>query len=118
MPIEAPAFSHAGPWRLAIDYGALVNRTFALFVFLGFIALIEPSPYDLAFFLVVPVWFLGGFTIHRMIVPLLALLFLWTLGGYISLMPYVNEPDPTRFMAQSLYLTTSALFVALFFAED
>ncbi len=89
-----------------------------LFVFLGFIALIEPSPYDLAFFLVVPVWFVGGFTIHRMIVPLLALLFLWTLGGYISLIPYVNEPDPTRFMAQSLYLTTSALFVALFFAED
>ena len=118
MPTEARALPDATRARLSIDYGGLINGSFAIFVFLGMIAVVEPSPYDFASFVVLPMWFIGGFKVHRLFLPFLALIFLWNLGGFISLIPYVNEPDPTLFMEQSLYLAITAVFFALFFAED
>ena len=118
MPISATAFPPAKRAGLSINYGSLVNSGFAIFVFLGLIAIIEPSPYDLAFVAVMPMWFIGGFKVHRLILPFVALVFLWNLGGFIALIPYANEPDPMLFMEQSLYLAITAVFFALFFAED
>ena len=123
MPIEAlrasPAIarsvSRPGP---SVDYGSIVNASFALFVFCGSVAIIEPSPYDFASLLAIPVWFLGGFKVHRTFLPLLALMFFYNLGGFIGLIPYIVEPEPTMFMLQSLYLAVTTLVFALFFAED
>ncbi len=103
-------------WRL--DYPKLVRASVAIFVFLGFIAIIEPSPYDVAFFIVLPIWFLGGFKVHRGIVILAAVLFAYDLGGFISLIPYLNESDPRVFMLLSLYLAMSAIFFAVYLAQD
>ena len=96
----------------------MVNWSFALFVFCGSVALVEPSPYDFASFVAIPVWFIGGFKVHRTFLPLFALVFLYNLGGFIGLIPYVVEHDPTLFMLQSLYLAVTTLVFALFFAED
>lgn len=103
---------------LRIDYGKLVRAVFAGFVFLGFIAIVEPSPYDLAFFVILPLWFLGGFKVHRSIVVLAAALFVYDLGGFISLVPHLDETDPRVFMLLSLYLAMSSIFFAIYLAED
>ena len=105
----------AGP---RLDYGRLVNWSFALFVFCGSVAVIEPSPYDFASLVAIPIWFVGGFRVHRTFLPFFALVVLYNLGGFIGLIPYAAEHDPTLFMLQSLYLALTTLVFALFFAED
>ncbi|RYC31775.1 hypothetical protein D3273_11610 [Lichenibacterium minor] len=101
-----------------VDYGRLVNWSFAAFVFCGSVAIVEPSPYDFASMLAIPIWFVGGFKVHRTFLPFFALIVLYNLGGFIGLIPYVAEHDPTLFMLQSLYLALTTLVFALFFAED
>lgn len=114
MPAAAPLVRRG--WR--VDYQRLVRASVAIFVFLGFIAIVEPSPYDVTFFLVLPIWFLGGFKVHRGVVVLLGVLFAYDLGGFISLVPYLDETDPRVFMLLSLYLAMSAIFFAVYLAED
>ncbi len=123
MPTEAlrapPSFAGAATRPVGrVDYGTVVSWSFALFVFCGSVAIIEPSPYDFASLIAIPIWFLGGFKLHRSFLPLLALIFLYNLGGFIGLIPYIVEPEPTMFMLQSLYLAVTTLVFALFFAED
>ena len=123
MPTETLAAAPALPRPRSaagrrIAYGTIVNWSFALFVFCGSVAIVEPSPYDFASMAAIPIWFLGGFKVHRTFLPLLALIFFYNLGGFIGLVPYVVEHDPTLFMLQSLYLALTTLVFALFFAED
>ncbi len=110
--------AYAGRPGARLDYGQVINGTFAVFIFCGMVAIIEPSPYDFASLIAIPVWFLGGFKVHRSVVPLFFLIFFYNLGGFIGLIPYINEPDPTLFMLQSLYLAITALVFALYFGED
>ena len=121
MPIETAAAGGRGALpapALRADYGRLVNGSFALFVFCGAVAIIEPSPYDFASLVAIPIWFLGGFKVHRTFLPFFALISLYNIGGFIGLIPYIVEPEPTLFMLQSLYLAVTTLVFALFFAED
>ena len=99
------------------NYRRLVDVTFAVFVFCGMIALVEPSPYDFASIVTIGLWFLGGFRVSRALLPFLALLCCYNLGGYISLIPYWHEPDPALFMLQSLYLAITCVFFALYFSQ-
>ena len=101
-----------------VDYQSVVRSVFAVFVFFGFVAFIEPSPYDLLFPIALGTWALGGFSVHRSVVPLLAVVLLYELGGFISLIPYLDEKDPQVFMALSLYLGATSIVFALFFAQD
>ncbi len=101
-----------------VDYGTVINGIFAVFIFCGMVAIVEPSPYDFVSLVAIPIWFLGGFKIHSTVVPLFVLMVFYNLGGFISLIPYIDEPDPTLFMLQSLYLAITALVFALYFGED
>ena len=50
---------------LVFDYQKLVNAAVWIFVLSGAISLVEPSPYDFASVIAIPLWFLGGFTLQR-----------------------------------------------------
>lgn len=113
--MAAPAFRRAA---FRIDYGRLVNRLFAVMVFCGAIALVEPSPYDFASVASIGIWLLGGFRVHPVALFFVALIFVYNLGGFIALAPYLDEVLPTTFMLQSLYLAVTAVFFVLFFSED
>lgn len=119
MHTETPEATLAPPLRatLRLTYSRLVNAVFALFIFCGAIAFVEPSPYDFVSLLAMPLWFLGGFRVHRGIVPFVVLIILYNLAGFIALSPYWNEPDPRTFMLQSLYLAITAIFFVAFFNE-
>ncbi len=94
-----------------------INWWVWLFIFCGAIALVEPSPYDFVSLIAIPLWFVAGFRIHWMFVPFAALVCVYNLAGFISLVPYWNEADPVMFMIQSLYLLVTTLFFALYFGE-
>ena len=118
-PSSMTRYTQAGPLHpvLPFDYQRMVGWSVAIFVFCGTIAIVEPSPYDFASLLAIPLWFLGGFKVSRTLIVFLALLFTYNIGGFIALVPYWNEPDPVMFMLQSLYLAVTCVFFALYFSE-
>lgn len=121
MPTEAGAWNGVRvkvPANVRLDYGKLVNRVFAVMVFCGAIAIVEPSPYDFASVAALGAWMLGGFRVHPLALLFAALIFVYNLGGFVSLVPHLDENLPTTFMLQSLYLAVTAVFFVLFFAED
>ncbi|WP_245292276.1 O-antigen ligase family protein [Methylosinus sp. 3S-1] len=108
----------APPSGPILNYRRLLDALLWITSFSGSVVFIEPSPYDFLILLTMVVWFLGGFTLHRGVLPGAALMILWTLGGYISLIPYWNEPDPVEFMTHTLFISMTGVFYMLFFSQD
>ena len=119
MPTEVMA---GGPARsrtpVRLDYGKLVNGSFALTIFCGSIAIVEPSPYDFASIIAFVLWAIGGFRINGTALLFIGLIAIYNFGGFVSLVPYLDEHLPTLFMLQSLYLAITAVFFVLFFSQD
>jgi hypothetical protein len=110
-PIERPA-------SCTLNYTRLLNTVFWVTSFSGSVVFIEPSPYDILILLTVIIWILGGVRIHWAVIPGVVCLVLWTIGGYISLIPYWNEVDPIDFMTHTLFISTTGVFYMLFFSEN
>ncbi|MGA8169778.1 MAG: O-antigen ligase family protein [Methylocystis sp.] len=96
------------------DYQKLVNAAVWIFVLSGAISLVEPSPYDFASLIAMPLWFLGGFTLHRSFLLFAFLIVTYTILGFLALIPYWSVADSAMYQYQSAYLTLTALFFALF----
>jgi len=103
--------------RFADKYQRIVNIAVWIFVATAAISLVEPSPYDFTFFLAIPLWAFGGFTIHRSFVAPYFLLVGYTILGYLAVVPYWSESGSALFEYQSTYLALTGLFYALFLAE-
>ena len=100
-----------------LDYQGVVNAAFALLMFCGMVSLIEPSPYDFMTLVALPLWAIGGFAMHRAVVPILFLWLVFQASGFLALLPYWNEPDPRTYQFQSFYLFVTVVFFTLFFSE-
>jgi len=103
---------------LAISYAALKRGALWLLTASSWIALIEPSPYEIAFVLVLLVFALTGIRFSQKLLPLATLLLLFNIGGTISLVPWMHDSDSVRFIAVSIYLMITAIFLAAIMAED
>lgn len=108
----------AGRRRLLLSYGALKRGTLWLLGACSGIVLIEPSPYEVAFLLALFVYTLTGIRFSQKLLPLAVLLLLFNIGGLVSLIPWTEDGDSVRFMAVSLYLMLTAIFLAAIMAED
>ncbi len=102
---------------LVFDYQKLVNAAVWIFVLSGAISLVEPSPYDFASMIAIPLWFLGGFTLQRSFLLFAFLIISYTILGFLALIPYWSIADSAMYQYQSAYLTFTALFFALFAAD-
>ncbi|MBB4199497.1 hypothetical protein GGD83_003313 [Rhodoblastus sphagnicola] len=100
-----------------VSFPRLDESLFWLTVASGSVVFIEPAPYDVLILITIFAWALRGFSIHRTVLPLVVLVSAWTLGGFIALIPYWNEPDPVGYMFSTLYLATTCLFFAIFLCE-
>lgn len=100
-----------------LNYQRLLNWVFAVFIFTGIINALKPSPYDFIFLIVAPLWFRSGIKIHRGVVFILILWCIFELSGFLALMPYWGEPDPTLYQFQSLDVICTGFFFTLFFSE-
>ncbi len=100
--------------RYSLSVGKLQRSVLWLFVFCGCFALIEPSPYEVMFLVTVFVFLVTGLRVNARIIPLMALLLIFNIGGIFSLIPFMDEPASVRFIAVGIYLMfTSFLFAAL-----
>jgi hypothetical protein len=111
----------AGPARprpaWTITYRGLVHAVFAAFIFCGSISLVEPSPYDFLFIVLFPMWFIGGFKLPKVILPVIVLWIVYDVAGFIALMPHLGDPDSVKFQLQSLYLILTVVFFSIFFSD-
>lgn len=60
MTMQNSAATGIGRHRAKLTYQGLVNAIFAIFIFSGIVAFIEPSPYDLMAFIAFPASILGA----------------------------------------------------------
>jgi O-antigen ligase len=98
-------------------YGRLVDLFFFLTICSGSVVFIEPSPYDFLILITIGLWALGGFSVHRAVLPLVTLLSLWAFGGFLALIPYWNEEDPVVFMFHTAFIVTTGIFYAVFLSQ-
>jgi len=73
---------------VVFHYQRLVDAAVFLFVSFGAIAIIEPSPYDFASLVAMPLWFLGGFSISRSFLVFAFLILAFNIMGFLALIPY------------------------------
>lgn len=99
------------------DYEKLVGVFVFIFVTCGAIGVIEPSPYDFASLVAMPLWFFGGFRIHRSFLVFGFLILLFNIMGFLALIPYWDNPDSSLYQYQSAYLVLTGLFYALYMGD-
>ncbi|SEG72208.1 O-antigen ligase family protein [Bosea lathyri] len=103
---------------LTISYAAIKRGALWLLTASSGVALVEPSPYEVAFLLVVFVFALTGIRFSQKLLPMAVLLLIYNIGGTFSLIPWMDDPDSVRFTAVSVYLMITAIFLAAIMAED
>lgn len=77
----------------------------------GFV-LNEPAPYELYMVVLIAVWALFGLKISRSVAPLLVLLVLFNIGGFISMTQMADIKDTPLYLAVSLFLALTSVFFA------
>ncbi len=90
----------------------------AMWVFSGGIILIDPSPYEILFFIVLPVAVLAGVGIHRANQPLFTLMVLFTPFALIGAFQVSFQPvyQAMAYVIVTVYLWFTAWFVANYVA--
>jgi hypothetical protein len=114
-PAQSPALVAA---PVASRWDSVLRGTLFITILLSCIALIEPSPHDGMMVVLLGIALLARVPFKRLLVPLLALLLLFNIGGLLSL---TNVPDNSRaiiFTAVSLYLAIAALLFAALLSEN
>ncbi|WP_449255986.1 O-antigen ligase family protein [Bosea sp. (in: a-proteobacteria)] len=104
--------------RLAISYAALKRGALWLLAVSSGIALIEPSPYEIVFLLVLFVFALTGIRFSQKLLPFALLLLGYNIGGIFSLIPWMADGASVRFTAVSVYLMITSVFVAGIMSQD
>ena len=104
--------------RLSLSHAAIKRGSLWLLTATSWVALIEPSPYEISFLLALFVFALTGIRFSQRLLPLALLLLLFNIGGAFALIPWMSDPDAVRFIAVSFYMMITAVFLAAIMAED
>jgi O-antigen ligase len=104
--------------RLTVSHAAIKRGSLWLLTASSWVALIEPSPYEISFLIVLFVFAMTGIRFSQKLLPLAMLLLAFNIGGFFSLIPWMSDPDSVRFIAVSLYLMITAVVLAAIMAED
>ena len=109
----------AAPIPRRISKGAVERGLLFLLTASSFVAFIEPSPYEYVFAVVLAFFLIsGGLRFHASIVPLAFCLILFSTGGFISLVPYLDEQPSVMFTFISAYLSVTTIFFATLLRQD
>lgn len=100
---------------------ALANRllNFVLFVTIltSSLAFIEPSPHDVLMFVLLTTCVAARIPFERKLVPLLLLLIIWLVGGFLSLAQVGDNAKNIQYTGTSLYLAIASLTFACLFSD-
>lgn len=98
--IDAKLISIIGTWAVVLA------------VFLSGFVLREPAPYELYMVGLMIVWAFCGLRVSRHVMPLLFLLVLFNIGGFISMSQLADLGTIPLYLATSLFLAFTAVFFA------
>jgi O-antigen ligase len=87
-------------------------------VFLSGFVINEPAPYELFLVGLIGLWALFGIRLSRSIMPLIALILLFNIGGMIALTQMADLADAPLYVAVSLFLALTAIFFAAIIEAD
>jgi hypothetical protein len=96
----------------------LRNATLWLFIVCGATAIIEPSPYEFMFFVVLAAYARGGLTFERTMAPLVLWLALWNAGGLLGLVPFTDDQRAVMFVGVSIYMAMTSIVISALIAHD
>jgi hypothetical protein len=96
----------------------LINPLLFLAIAVSSIVIVEPAPYEGVLAFLALICIAGGVTFDRKLVPLIALLALWNLGGLLSLTQVSHDRAAITFVAVSGYLAASAILLAALYTHD
>ena len=121
-PERLPAPGGPGSIARAIPLRRLVEAVayalFGLFIFFTCFTFLRPSPYDFTAIPAMAIWLLLGLRVHRGAIVFLTLLVLYHVGLLAALIPYFDEPEPTLWTFQSVYLMLTCIFFVMFFTDE
>ncbi|WP_442953798.1 O-antigen ligase family protein [Pararhizobium sp.] len=92
--------------------GLVASGLVATGVFLAGFVMFEPAPYELVMAGLIGLWALFGLRISRRIVPLLALLLTFNIGGLLSLTTMKELDAGPMYIAVSTFLALTSVFYA------
>ena len=122
LSLDAPSPASANvPSRFAgttISATALQRAVLWLTVFGSCVAFIEPSPFEVMFALLAITFLATRLRFHKLLIPLIALVALYNMGGLISLVPFTNDPKAVMFILISIYMAIAAIVFAAIMLDD
>ena len=92
MTAASASAAETRPQPRRVRIATLRNATLWLFVACGATAIIEPSPYEFMFFVVLAAYVRGGLTFEPTMAPLVLWLALWNAGGLHGAHPLHRRP--------------------------
>jgi len=95
----------------------LLNGTLFVTVLTSSIAFIEPSPHDALMFALLTVCVAARVRFDRKLIPLLLLLIVWLIGGFLALIPVVDHDKTVQYAGTSVYLAVAAVLFACLFSD-
>jgi hypothetical protein len=98
--------------RHALRAETLFLAILAMTMALSSVVVVEPAPYEAFIFLLAGALMLTGVSIDLMLVPLIALIGLWAIGGAFALIPVSHIGDSLKYYFVSMYMGMNALVFA------
>jgi hypothetical protein len=84
----------------------------------SFFVIVEPAPSEFLFTVLLIACLSGGLTLHALIAPLILLLLIYNLGGFMSLQQPLTDPGASqKFVIISAYMSLMGMFFAAFIAH-
>lgn len=106
--MPAPARIRPG----GVSVASIQTAALWIFVFLGFLAIVEPSPYEVMFLIAAYVFCVTGLRLAPSFSPMIIAILMFNIGGAFCLIPFVTERDAFTFIAISFYMGVTAIFFA------
>ena len=95
----------------------LLNITLFVTVLLSSIAFIEPSPHDALMFVLLAMCVAARVSFDRKLVPLLVLIIVWLIGGFLSLIQVGDQENTIQYAGTSVYLGIAGIMFACLFCD-
>jgi hypothetical protein len=95
----------------------LLNIVLFVAILTSSIAFIEPSPHDGLVIVLLATCVAARVRFDRKTVPLLLLLAIWLAGGFLALIPVIDQKQTVQYVATSAYLVIAAVMFACLFCD-
>ncbi len=95
----------------------LLNFVLFVTVLTSSIAFVEPSPHDALMLVLLAMCATARVSFDRKFVPLLVLVIIWLVGGFLSLIQVGDQKDAIQYAATSVYLGIAGVMFACLFCK-